>query len=203
MEKQCRICGETKPETEFYSNGQGARESYCKPCKIDRVARMARERPRRFQAPEGMKRCQTCHSIKSTDEFHQSTREFDGRSASCRGCVNARQKVIFDRDRAVGAARARKWRKRNPDRVRDAGLKQNYGLPYGTYDKMLAAQSGRCAICKTVETGARNHLHVDHDHDTGTVRGLLCGRCNTGIGQLRHERNVLLAAIDYLDSYSK
>lgn len=58
-----------------------------------------------------------------------------------------------------------------------------YGLAPGGYDAMRAAQDFSCAVCGKREIpGARATLHVDHDHETGRVRGLLCSRCNTGLG---------------------
>ena len=70
---------------------------------------------------------------------------------------------------------------------------------------MHAEQGGVCAVCRKPET-ARNYrtggtlaLAVDHCHETGVVRGLLCGNCNKGIGGLMHDRELLLAAINYLD----
>lgn len=74
------------------------------------------------------------------------------------------------------------------------------------YDAMLASQGGRCAICGRTDeivptqrgSGQRRRFCVDHDHDTGRVRGILCNLCNTGIGALRHDPMLLRAAIDYL-----
>ena len=63
---------------------------------------------------------------------------------------------------------------------------------------MLAAQDGKCAICGTTSTGNRKAFHVDHDHKTGKVRGLLCSNCNTGIGNLRDDIGLLNRAIEYL-----
>jgi hypothetical protein len=64
---------------------------------------------------------------------------------------------------------------------------------------MLAKQRGVCAICKTEDPGPRsNHFHIDHDHATGKVRGLLCNNCNRGIGLLKDSPSVLLQAHLYL-----
>lgn len=78
----------------------------------------------------------------------------------------------------------------------------NYNLTEEQYVGMLAAQGDACAICKDPEwPGGRKSgsPHVDHDHTTGEVRGLLCGRCNTGIGQLGDDPARLRAAADYLE----
>lgn len=77
-------------------------------------------------------------------------------------------------------------------------LMKNYGLTLDDYQEMLEAQDGRCAICqKKVLTD--NGLHVDHDHITDTVRGLLCGNCNRGIGCLKEDPIILASAIAYLE----
>lgn len=64
---------------------------------------------------------------------------------------------------------------------------------------MLAAQNGGCAICSTTTPdGNARRFHVDHDHETGKIRGLLCHSCNTGIGKLRDDPDLLLSAVAYL-----
>jgi hypothetical protein len=80
----------------------------------------------------------------------------------------------------------KRYYKRNTRRVRDRSLKWAFGLPSGQYDLMLSRQKGVCAICRGPETqmlhGKLKCLAVDHQHETGTVRGLLCSKCNTRLG---------------------
>lgn len=66
---------------------------------------------------------------------------------------------------------------------------------------MHAEQAGLCAICHG-ETNGQGDLHVDHDHVTGKVRGLLCSRCNTGIGMMGDNTALLRKAIEYLEGVS-
>lgn len=84
-------------------------------------------------------------------------------------------------------------------------LRAKYGISLETYDAMLAAQGGVCAICGRPETmvmkGKLAMLGVDHDHATGQVRGLLCGPCNMLIGGARHDPAVLESAIRYLEHH--
>jgi len=63
---------------------------------------------------------------------------------------------------------------------------------------MFEAQGGVCAICGEARPDERT-LHVDHDHATGLIRGLLCFRCNQAIGSLKEDQDIFLAAADYLD----
>lgn len=76
---------------------------------------------------------------------------------------------------------------------------KTYGLTQEQYAAMFAAQSGLCAICQRPEMVRGAHLGVDHCHITGIVRGLLCRRCNAGIGFLDDDRERVLAALAYLD----
>jgi hypothetical protein len=76
---------------------------------------------------------------------------------------------------------------------------QKYGLTDEDYRHMLEKQGGVCAICHRKNGSNNRRLHVDHDHKTEKVRGLLCGTCNTGIGLLRDKLSMLYKAIAYLE----
>lgn len=93
--------------------------------------------------------------------------------------------------RMPGRDRAREYR-------RLTTLKSLYGLTQADYDRLLALQYGRCAICRTDDPGPHGCWGVDHDHVTGRVRGLLCDRCNVGIGCLRDDPEILMAAARYV-----
>lgn len=78
-------------------------------------------------------------------------------------------------------------------------FRSQYNLTAGQMTAMLAEQGGGCAICRTTDPGGRHGaFHVDHDHATGTVRGLLCSDCNFGLGKFKDDPVSLQAAIDYL-----
>lgn len=84
-------------------------------------------------------------------------------------------------------------------RQRAAYLERHYGVTIEQYDVMLKEQDNRCAICGTAECSSGRNFAVDHDHETGRVRGLLCGNCNVGIGNLRDDINIMKRAIAYLE----
>lgn len=102
-------------------------------------------------------------------------------------------------------AHAKAWRVERRDYWREFDLIRNFGIDQAAYDKILADQNGACKLCHRVETGTRNGkvkaLAVDHDHETGHVRGLLCEHCNTGLGKLRDDPETLRRAADYIERH--
>jgi len=70
------------------------------------------------------------------------------------------------------------------------------GLTIEDYEQMFENQDGVCAIC--ANPPGKKMLAIDHNHETGEVRGLLCGSCNTGIGLLQDSPDILAAALEYL-----
>lgn len=103
-------------------------------------------------------------------------------------------------------AQARENNKRHPHTKRNGRLKADFNITLEEYNALLEAQGGVCAICGTKATGVRepgkreHSMYVDHDHATGVVRGLLCSRCNFGLGQFRDSPELLLKAVEYLTS---
>ena len=99
----------------------------------------------------------------------------------------------------------KRYREANVERLQQYDRARNFGIDLKQYGDMLLAQNGKCKICKQAETATRNGrvkaLAVDHDHETGEIRGLLCVQCNTGLGKFKDDRNLMLSAIKYLDEY--
>ena len=95
------------------------------------------------------------------------------------------------------------YRAMTPVQQKARALRDSFDLSLDEYSKMLEAQDGKCAICNHPETHRRNGklkaLAVDHSHKTGAIRGLLCSDCNTGIGKLKDDPEVLRSAIRYLE----
>ena len=110
----------------------------------------------------------------------------------------------FDHSTPEGrSAYGRAFRKAHPDHVRGRELRKGFGIELADYQRMFVEQKGVCAICAEPETktrgGKAKWLAVDHDCDSGLIRGLLCQSCNLGIGHLHHSTERLRAAIDYLE----
>ena len=79
--------------------------------------------------------------------------------------------------------------------ARKSVFKNQYGITPEQYDQMFLAQNGKCRICKRV---SNKRLNVDHCHNTGKIRGLLCWNCNIGIGYMKHSVEILKTAVQYL-----
>ena len=83
-----------------------------------------------------------------------------------------------------------------PRDYRAENLRRRYGITLADFERQLWLQGGRCAICNASHTASP--LHVDHDHDTSALRGLLCTACNVGLGQFHDDVELLEAATHYL-----
>lgn len=122
---------------------------------------------------------------------------------------------LKNRERVIAATKA--WRLANlardnarrralgPEKRRRASLRWNYGITPEQFAAERDKRGGLCDICKNPPNGKGHHaiLHVDHDHRTNTNRGLLCGRCNLGLGLFLDDEDRLAAAIVYLRGHAQ
>jgi Autographiviridae endonuclease VII len=123
-------------------------------------------------------------------------------------CVQCYSKQLRAKNRDKIRERDKKWRIANAEkhkaqqriRHRRSQLKHKFGISLEEYNALINAQNGVCAICKKPET-VWPSLPIDHDHKTGKVRGLLCTKCNLGLGSFRDNIESLEAAIAYLKRY--
>lgn len=150
------------------------------------------------------KSCSKCKQILSVDRFTKDSSKKYGLTSWCKDCTAAYwKKVKADPEhRRRRIERGKQWRLANPERnargIRSATLKKKYGLTVDQYDALLLQQGGGCAICGNTESLGNGALHVDHDHATGLIRGILCQPCNTGLGKFRDSEALLLRAVAYL-----
>lgn len=138
------------------------------------------------------KECKDCGEKKSLDCFHRHPQTKDGHINQCRVC----------RAKWTKSHRIKHGRNDTSEVYRRGNLKRKYGISLEDYDDMLASQDGVCAICGEVETRKRMGkvlpLAVDHCHDGGHIRGLLCGACNMGLGSFKDSIDVMMSAIEYI-----
>jgi RNA polymerase-binding transcription factor DksA len=162
-----------------------------------------------------VKRCKNCRETKSFDSFYANPTGRHGLRPECKECTKERRKKWYVQNREREIERVRQWAMANPDKIADriaashgterkkladrkSYLKRKYGITIADYERMLEAQGGVCAICGEARPEERT-LHVDHDHETGVIRGLLCFRCNNALGDFREEYELFQRAADYLD----
>ena len=126
------------------------------------------------------KPCTKCGTHKHLDDFHRSSSASDGKASWCKKCVNSIRRD--NRKKTYTPENKRKWQ-----------IKTRYGMTVAEVDAMHAAQSGSCAVCKK----PISKFHIDHDHNAGKVRGLLCHRCNVMIGGW-DDKEWLEAAMRYM-----
>ena len=161
-----------------------------------------------------MKRCIKCQEFKPLDQFYRMAGMRDGHRNDCKACNLAAKAARYRANPEPARERTRLWRLANPERYaetqarfrasdgkkisdRRSHLKRKYGLSLDEYDAMLARQGGGCGICGR-EPSDRISLHVDHDHRTGRIRGLLCFVCNSSLGDL-DDPDLLRAALRYVE----
>ena len=109
---------------------------------------------------------------------------------------NARRRRMENPDKYRD--KANRWRQKSPEKVKKYTLMASYGMTAEEYYQLFDKQEGLCLICLAPEKENRL-LSVDHCHYTGKIRGLLCKKCNTGIGMLQDDPELLKRALAYLD----
>lgn len=114
--------------------------------------------------------------------------------------AEAHKRYWADPEAAREAARQR--RKADPERSKRYDLahhlRSSYGLTIEQFEMMVDQQDGRCFLCHGERTGPGDRLHVDHDHENGKTRALLCSKCNTALGLLGDDPNLIAMAAKYV-----
>src|SRR5215471_6051774 len=106
--------------------------------------------------------------------------------------INAKKRLRYASDPAY----RQRCLDRDKTKKRDQQLRRDYGISLQDFDAILAHQGGACAICRERFTRTP---HVDHDHDTRVVRGLLCSQCNRGLGCFDDDVEIMESAVEYLE----
>lgn len=145
-----------------------------------------------------LKKCSKCKEVKSLASFNKETMRKDGLNTWCKVCcsqwrkdntvkLQATNKRCRERKLAQYQASSRRY------------VLSQYGMTPNDFDTLKAIQNNSCAICGVLEPGGKDHkFHIDHNHETLNIRGLLCHHCNKGLGQLKDCVEILEKAITYL-----
>jgi len=194
--KECRVCGKVKGIEEFSVRDKGGgadgRENRCRKCYAGYMREwrkkneMGREKVG-VEVKSKQRGCRKCGVRKLLSEFPNGTG------------LSATGKVLFCKE--CNARSAKEWRRNNPEKrekhTREGFLKGQYDMTVEEYNEMLEAQGDGCAICGGVNSDGRS-LAVDHCHETGLIRGILCTRCNMGLGYVGDDVKILRRMIGYL-----
>jgi hypothetical protein len=188
--KFCRDCGTDRPIAEFTRNRNSrygcafyCRDHARKRHEVSRDCRKGtpkRRHPRGLDIPEGHTWCPECSRVPPFSESGHEAASKTGRTSYLKPCHNAagrRAKELAGGERTYH-------------------LRRRYGVTARKADAMLEAQGGLCAICRAAPAE-----HVDHDHDTGAVRALLCFDCNGGPGQFKDDPFLLQLAAFYVEHH--
>ena len=152
---------------------------------------------------KNMKTCSKCKLELPLEMFSPHPRAKDGKRYHCKSCNSE----FYRKWKLDNPERAReKWRKaseayykKSPETRNLASRARRVGIPPSQVQELLTQQGHRCKICGTHESEASKHrLHIDHCHRTNNVRGMLCSKCNTGIGLFLDNPNLLRKAADYI-----
>jgi hypothetical protein len=161
-----------------------------------------------------MKTCNKCGVAQPMENFYSSPGMRDGRRGDCKNCNLKAKHDRYSADPAAAKARVKRWQQANADRVnasqrrrrstpeaklreRAGHLMRKYGMTIEQYDAMLEAQGGGCFICGRPPREDIS-LHVDHDHLTGKVRGILCFCCNNALADFQDDPSLLRKAASYV-----
>jgi hypothetical protein len=139
------------------------------------------------------KNCRKCKILRPLSDFHDHPAMKSGKVNTCKECYNAYKVERYYKN---------KDSKEYKDSAKDRHLRRNYNISLKTYQLMFEEQDGKCLICKYHRNDLPRDLSVDHCHKTKKVRGLLCDKCNQGIGSFDENYEFLKNAMEYLYSHS-
>lgn len=167
-----------------------------------------------------IKVCSRCEFALPLEKFHKHAKGALGHRPICKACEAQYKRADYQKRKKVYAERshrtymknrekryvqARSWQQANKARAseiwHDAHLRREYGITLDDYRQMLAMQNFGCAICGAGPSPKRR-LSVDHDHKTGKVRGLLCGKCNSGLGFFKENVGIVDSLKRYVLAHS-
>jgi hypothetical protein len=139
--------------------------------------------------------------FKDKEKARENQRERNRRYRAKHPVISAeRRKADYYRDLEKSRERARKWYWANREKALAAANERSQRVRYQVPQVLLDMLGNACKICGATEANKKGYkLHIDHDHETGTIRGKLCNGCNSGIGYFKESPELLRKAADYLE----
>jgi hypothetical protein len=215
---ECSKCKEYKSPDMFGVDkkavSRGCRNHWCKKCMHDRKELIKSgiiipiRRVNRIS--DETLPCRVCGRTLPRDSFGPSWHHKNrgGKSSACKECQNKRA-----RDYALKIDHCNSCGIKLPPGLRgcycgkcyrEQNLTRNYKMSQSDYEKILNDQHGLCAICGSPSPGGHGTMfRIDHDHSSGKIRGLLCNKCNVGIGHFDDDTEKMRLAILYLEKSRK
>ena len=144
-----------------------------------------------------MQYCPSCKQNKDDTDFHKVKDRKSGHHPYCKECRCKKAKDRYLRDKEKIKSRNKKWWA-NESNVRKMVLSK-YGMTPEDYLVLFNLQEGSCAVCGTHQLELDHRLHVDHDHQTGKVRGLLCRNCNFALGLMGDSPDLIGRLKEYVE----
>ena len=197
--KTCTKCKIEKDESNFQKreNGKNGLASWCKTCtKIydDEYHNKNKEKINKRERDYYQKNKKRLKKVRH--EYVNKNREK----------LSKNGKIYYQANKEKVREKQREYIKKNPNKTREMHLKQIYGITSKDYNKILKIQNGVCAIClqpssSKHQSGKIKNLAIDHDHETGEIRGLLCDNCNRALGMFKDNPQYLENAKKYLQEY--
>lgn len=136
------------------------------------------------------KQCRICEIVKPTSDYHRSSRNAGGLATACKPCLreyNIRWRAGWSREQI----------EREQERQRISKACATYGITAEQYAELYSDH--RCHACGCGPAGRWRRHHIDHDHETGAIRGLLCHHCNTALGLLGDSADRIRALLAYVE----
>jgi len=201
--KICNECNRGLPLNAFLVRKKiNYREGVCRECQRKRFYNsnehgrdLYQKRQNKIKSSTEKMKCSKCGEMKSGEALAKSGR--------CKECHNVYMRDWNSRNKDKISKQNKKYRLKYPNKFRDSSLRTAFGIGLDGYNEMLKDQEFVCAICKGPETtklhGKIKNLAVDHCHETGKVRGLLCAKCNTVLGTCGDNIQRLQSMISYLE----
>jgi hypothetical protein len=224
--KICKKCGKEYPEGNFPKRETGRGRPECKDCinaynrlrYLEKVGKFKRD-IRRDERESDPKKCIRCGELKPLSEYTIHNRKTGHHRNFCHDCE---KKWISKYHKSPHGKETRKdWVDSNKEKIEEYKrfykqdsvrqelsrvyhrarlLKEQFGMTVDDYMAMYEKQGGKCAICGMDKNGTRKNFCVDHNHETGKIRGLLCHNCNVSVGLMKDDPLLLRAAATYLET---